>query len=198
MIEDFFHRIEKLWRPTNQEPIVLNIIGSIALFLQTNYIRGTKDMDILKINDLSKEIWEQLKTIAGKGSDLAQSCRLYVDLVGSGFPFMPPKPLFHPLDNLNKAFKFFSLQALDPLDVVISKLKTFRPNDLDDIRAMAERHLLNPDRLVERFELAKEHWLIGSRAPELRDYIEHLHVVQRDYLLVKQTVINLPDWLESL
>ena len=36
------------------------------------YIRGTKDMDILKINDLSKEIWEQLKTIAGKGSDLAQ------------------------------------------------------------------------------------------------------------------------------
>lgn len=197
MIEDFFRGIENLWRPTGREPIVLLLIGSTALFLQTDYIRGTKDADILEMSDLPKKIWEQLRKIAGKGSDLAKSHRLYVDLVGPGLAFLPVPPLFHPLDALNKRLRHFCLQALDPVDVVVSKLKTFRAGDLDDIRAMADRDLLNPNRLVERFELAKEHWLLGSRAPELKRYIENLHTIQRDYLLVKETPIELPDWFDS-
>lgn len=197
MIEDFFRGIEDLWQPTGREPIVLLLIGSTALFLQSDYIRGTKDADILEMSDLPGKIWEQLKKIAGRGSNLAKSCRLYVDLVGPGLAFLPARPLFHPLDTLNKALRYFCLQALDPVDVVVSKLKTFRAGDLDDIRAMADRLLLDPDRLVERFELAKEHWLMGSRAPELRRYVENLHAIQRDYLFVKETPIELPDWLDS-
>ena len=49
------------------------------------------------------------------------------------------------------------VQALDPVDVVVSKLKPFRSTDLDDIQAM----------------------------------------VQRDYLLVEETLIELPAWLDS-
>lgn len=197
MIKDFFLKIENVWKPTGREPITLRVLGSTALFLQTDYVRGTKDTDIFEIRDLGGDIWEQLKTIAGKGTKLAGAERLHVDLVAPGFPFLPPGPLFHPLDGLNRSFKVFRLEALDPVDVVVSKLKTFRTSDLEDIRAMVKRRLLNPDRLVERFELAKEHWLLGSRAPELRKYIDNLHEVQRDYLFTKETPIDLPDWLDS-
>lgn len=197
MIEEFLAKIEERWQPTGEEPIPLRIIGSFALFLQTDYVRGTKDADILEINDLPKKVWEQLETIAGKGSDLARSHRLYIDLVGPGFPFLPPRPLLNPLKAQSERLKYFRLQVLDPVDVVVSKLKTFRASDLDDIRAMVIRHLLSPTLLVERFELAKDHWLLGSRAPELREYIENLHTVQRDYLLVPETPIALPDWLDD-
>lgn len=197
MIEEFINKIEKKWHPMGQEPILLSIIGSTALFLQTNYIRGTKDTDILEVSELPKEVWEQLRLIGGKDSDLAKAYRFYIDLVGPGLPFLPPRPLFHLVETLNSKLKFFRFQALDPVDVVVSKLKTFRPSDLDDIRAMADRHLINPARLVERFECAKEHWLMGSRAHELRDYIKNLHTVQRDYLMDKETPIFLPRWLDQ-
>ena len=197
MIEEFIHKIESKWRLLGQEPILLSIIGSTALFLQTDYMRGTKDTDVLEVNELPKNVWEQLMILGGKNSDLAKAYRFYIDLVAPGLPFLPPRPFFHPLDTLNKRFKFFRLQVLDPVDVVVSKLKTFRPNDLDDIRAMADRHLINPEKLVERFEGAKEHWLMGSRAPELRQYIENLHTIQRDYLMKKETPITLPDWLDE-
>jgi hypothetical protein len=197
MIENLITKIEEQWKPTGEEPFLLRIIGSSALFLQTDYVRGTKDADILEINNLSPKIWEQLNLIAGKGTYLAKTQHLYIDLVSPGLPFLPPQPLFHPLKILSEKFHYFQLQALDPIDVIISKLKTFRPSDIDDIRAMAKRHLLNPSLLVERFELAKDHWLLGSRAPELKYYIENLHTIQRDYLFVKETPIELPDWLEA-
>lgn len=197
MIEKFLTAIEEEWEPTGDEPILLKFIGSSALFLQTDYIRGTKDADILEIDILSKEIFVQLKDIAGKHTRLANAHRLYIDLVTPGFPFLPPRPLFHPSTGLSGRLKYFHVEALDPLDVVVSKLKPFRPGDLDDIRAMVKRNLVDPARLVERFELAKEHWLLGSRAPELPDYIQNLHAIQRDYLFVPETPIELPDWLDG-
>lgn len=197
MIEEFIAKIEERWEPTGEEPIPLRMIGSSALFLRTDYVRGTKDADILEINELPKEVWEQLKTIAGKGTGLAKAHRLYIDLVGAGFPFLPPRPFFHPLNELSERLRYFHVEALDPVDVVVSKLKTFRATDLDDIRAMVTRDLVNSGRLIERFELAKESWLLGSRAHELRDYIENLHAVQRDYLLVPETPIELPDWWDA-
>lgn len=97
------------------------------------------------------------------------------------------------MPGLGKGLKYFRIEALDPVDVVVSKLKTFRSGDLDDIRAMVERNLVDPKRLVERFEAAKEPWLLGSRDIELPQYIQNLHTIQRDYLFVPETPIELPD-----
>ncbi len=197
MIEQFLKDIEVEWKVAGSEPISLRVIGSTALFLQTDYIRGTKDADILEVSGVSEKVWAQIKDIAGKNTRLANAHRLFMDLVIPGFPFLPQQPLFHPLSDLSGKLKFFYAEALDPLDVVVSKLKTFRPWDLDDIRAMVQRDLVNPIRLVERFESAKERWLLDARAPELPDYIENLHTIQRDYLFVPETPIELPDWLDA-
>lgn len=197
MIKDFFLEIDKRWKPTACEPVALHIIGSAALLLQMDYNRGTKDADVLEVEELPKNVSKQLKDLAGKSSQLAQRHHLYVDLVAAGIPFLPQSPLFHPLDTLNDRIKSFRILVLDPLDVVISKLKTFRPTDLDDIRAVVDDNLLDPKKLVERFQSAKEQWLMDARAHELKQYIENLHTIQRDYLHVDETPIDLPGWIDS-
>ncbi len=198
MIERFLTDIEKQWRSMGDEPIVLKIIGSTALFLQTDYVRGTKDTDFLQIHDVSPAIWDQLKSIAGKGTPLANAHRLYIDLVPPGLAFLPGQPAFHLHQELNEKLSYFQVQVLDIHDVIVSKLKTFRSVDLEDLGAMVERDLLDPKRIVERFELAKEQWLMGSRAEHIRKCIANLHTVQRDYLFVPESAIDVPNWVDAL
>lgn len=197
MIEEFILEIDKRWKTTAHEPIPLHIIGSAALLLQMDYSRGTKDADVLEIEELPENVSEQLKTLAGKDSQLAGRYHLYIDLVAAAIPFLPQSPLFHALDTLNDSIKSFRILTLDPLDVVISKLKTFRPGDLDDIRAVVDANLLDPKELVERFQSAKEQWLMDARSSALKQYIENLHTIQRDYLHVDETPIDLPGWIDS-
>ncbi len=80
------------------------------------------------------------------------------------------------------------------MDVVVSKLKPFRVQDQEDIRAVVDLGLVDPGRLLERFILAKERWLMDSWGRDLPAYIENLNMVQRDYLLFPETSINLPDY----
>ena len=193
MIEYFFQELDKAWKPTGVEPILLPVIGSTALFLQCNYDRGTKDSDILEIDDIAAG--KALLKLAGQGSAFAGKHRMHIQLVTRGFPFLPPKAIFHSLDPLNAQLKHFKIEALDVVDVVVSKLKPFRVQDRDDIQAVVNLGLVDPNKLLKRFLLAKEHWLMDSRGRELPSYIENLNLVQRDWLLVPETSIALPDFI---
>lgn len=193
MIQEFFKELDKEWKPTGSEPICLPIIGSSALFLQCNYERGTKDSDILEINKIPES--KKLLELAGKGSKFALKHRMYLELITQGFPFLPTKAMFHPIDSLNASLKNFRIEALDVVDVVVSKLKTFRAQDKDDIQAMIDLDLIDPNKLLERFLLAKDRWLSDSRNVDLPFYIENLHTVQRNYLSVAETIIELPDYI---
>jgi hypothetical protein len=66
-IRDFFIEIDRLWsRPAaHGQKIRLSIIGSGALMLQASYERGTKDSDVLDTLELSGEIGERLRALAG-------------------------------------------------------------------------------------------------------------------------------------
>lgn len=195
MIKPFLLDLDKEWKVLEKEPILLSIIGSTALFLQTDYERGTKDTDFLEVEEISEEVSKALLELGGKDSRLHKRHRLYLEIVKRPIPFLPPHPNFIPYDSLS--LKNFKLQILDVVDVVVSKLKPFRFQDLNDIREMVKRHLVDPDKLLERFLLAKERWLIDARAPKLKSYIENLHEVQRELLLVPETPIELPDWIEE-
>lgn len=87
---------------------------------------------------------------------------------------------------------------MDVVDVVVSKLKPFRGQDVDDIGAMIKRHLVDPTKLLERFLLAKDAWLSDSRAQELWKYIDNLHEIQREFLQIEETPIDLPSWLNNI
>ncbi|MBI4212025.1 MAG: hypothetical protein HY540_05245 [Deltaproteobacteria bacterium] len=197
MIEDFFLDLDRIWKPQQTKILSLYTIGSTALFLQGPYIRGTKDTDVLKLETFSADEIENLHKLAGKGSRLAKRHLFYLDLVNRNIPFFPRNPVFHPVDTLNQQLTHFSVFALDIIDVVVTKLKPFRAQDVDDIRALIKSDLVNPKHLVERFQSAVDHWWGDARAEDFHLYIQNLHTIQRDFLNVEETEIILPRWLND-
>lgn len=191
MIKEFFLDLDRNWKTEGSEPILLRVLGSTSLFLQCDYERGTKDSDILEIHEIDKEIFEKLKKLAGKDTRLAVKHGIYLDVVSPGLAFLPPKSLWKSFEKLTN----FHIELLEVVDVVVSKLRRFNTNDIKDIKEMTDRNLVDPTQLVHQFELAKEQWLLGSRAHELPKIIENLHTVQRDFLLTEETPVELPDWL---
>ena len=195
-IEAFFQEIDRLWEPTKPEKIIFRVIGSGALFLQTDYSRATKDSDVLETLEVTSELKARLTELAGKRTPLHKRTGLYLDIVISGLPFLPHGPRFHPQKKLNKSLRHFSIEALDVTDVVVSKLKRFNQNDADDVRAMIDKNYVKHERLIERFKAAVDGFSLDSRAEDLPHYVENLHRVERDMFRVPQSDIDMPDWMD--
>lgn len=194
LIKEFFQELDLLWRPVQVKKIPLQIIGSAALMLQADYERGTKDSDILETAAITGPVREKLLLLAGKSSGLSKRYGIYVDIVGCGIPFLPVKPVF----NAQTAFRdlgSFEISALDITDVVVSKLKRFTSNDAADIRAVVEKGLVKPGLLLTRFRAAVDAYSTDARAEDLPRYIRNLHTVERDFLEVKESEIELPGWM---
>jgi hypothetical protein len=194
-VSAFLQDIDRRWPWRGEGRICLRIIGSAALLLQTDYDRGTKDSDVLETAAITPEIRDGLLGLAGKGTDLHRTHRLYLEIVSEALPFLPHPALWHPLRELNRTLAHFDIEALDVTDVVVSKLKRFSASDVGDVRAMVEKDLVDRRRLVERFRLAVDTYLMDARAADLPRYIRNLNAVERDYLQEDETEIDLPDWI---
>ncbi len=195
-ITTFFIEIDRLWKPQESGKIKLRVIGSGALLLQTDYQRGTKDGDVLESLELTPDIKERLRTLAGKNTDLHKRTRLYLDIVIAGLPFLPHGPKFHSQTALNTDLKHFEITALDVVDVVVSKLKRFNSDDAGDVAAMVEKGLIPHEHFVERFLAAVDRFSMDSRADDLPRIIKTLHKVERDMFHVPESHIDLPDWMQ--
>jgi len=197
MIEDFFKDIDQHWKESADSLITLKIIGSAALHLQCTFQERTKDGDILELEEITLPIRQRLEKLAGKGSVLSKKHHLYIDFVKQGFPFLPATANFSKNLAINKNLQHFKIEALDITDVVVAKLAPFRAKDIEDIQSVVELGLIDPHKLLERFLLAKEQFLMDSRANQLKSIVENLNRVQRDFLFVEETPVELPDWIDA-
>ena len=145
---------------------------------------------------LSGETGKRLLRLAGKGTDLHTKHRVYLDIVVNALPFLPRPPHFH-ASPLSDKLKHFDVQVLDIADVAVSKLTRFNANDAGDIRAMAEMGLIKHGILIDRFRKAVDGYEMDARAEDLPKYIRNLNTVERDFLRVPETKIDLPGWLEE-
>ena len=196
IIEDFFRDIDAKWEPREHQRIRLQLLGCAALMLQANYDRGTKDSDVLETSAMTDATKSRLLQLAGKDTDLYRRHKLYIDIVAGGVPFLPQSPRWHALTELNARMVNFELMMLDVIDVVVSKLKRFSPNDKTDIAAMIERNLVPHGELVARFRSAVTAFEMDARAQEeLPRYVRNFHQVERDELGVPETEIELPGWI---
>lgn len=195
-IRDFFLEVDRLWKPREPGKIVLRVIGSGALLLQTDYERGTKDGDVLESLELTSDVKERLRTLAGKHTDLHKRTRIYLDIVISGLPFLPHGPKFHQQSRLNAELTHFEITTLDVVDVVVSKLKRYNSDDAADVAAMVNKGLVPHKKLVTRFLAAVDRFSIDSRADDLPRIIKTLHRVERDVFRVPESHIDLPDWMQ--
>ncbi len=191
MVEEFFREIAKSRH--SREPITFHVIGSTALMLQvSDFTKGTDDTDVLEVIHLEPSTKQELIELAGRGSRLHKTFAIYLDIVGNGIPFLPRIPCWHPT---TMKVPNIDVKLLDIVDVVVSKLKTFRPRDVDDIDAMVRRDLVSHARLLERFEDAKTELAHDARASALHEIISNLNRVERDMLFVDETKVVLPPWV---
>jgi hypothetical protein len=135
--------------------------------------------------------------LAGPGTTLHSRHKLYIEIVSSGLPLLPQAPAWRDIPELNKDLTSFRLEVLDVLDVIVSKLRRFHANDVRDIEAMVNLDLVPHEALLERFLSAVECFLMDSRAENLSRCVKNFHRVERDMLLVNETPIALPDWLQA-
>lgn len=197
MIEALLKDIDAGWplNRVNSAPITLRIIGSTALFLQTDYRRGTKDSDVLETADLDQATTAALLEVAGQGSLLHKRHRLYIELVGGAFPFLAMEPVWRPVPELNEQLRQLRVEVLDVVDVVVAKLARLHGRDREDIAAMEERGLLSHAQLLARFGSAVERIWLDARADDLPRIVRGLHWVERDLLGEPESDIELPPWV---
>lgn len=189
-VENLLAELDRQWASIGAEPITLRIIGSAALMLQCDYVRGTKDSDVLETGSETAVVTEQLLRLAGKGTALHLQCSVYLDIVKRALLFLPPREVFHPLSRIQ--LKNFKVEVLDVNDVILSKLARFHSDDVNDARAMAALGLLDHALLVERFQKAASWFAMDARASEVPKYLKHLHRIERDILGVPESPIELP------
>jgi hypothetical protein len=65
-IEGLLEDVDRLWTPIVAGRVSLNVIGSSALLLQTDYGRATKDGDVLETAALDRAARTQLLGLAGQ------------------------------------------------------------------------------------------------------------------------------------
>jgi hypothetical protein len=192
LVEQFFLDLDQGWNPGPEGKINLLVIGSGALFLQTDYERGTKDSDVLETPEITLEISERLRSLAGRGSPLFKKHRVFLDIVRAPIPFLPQMPIYHDVPGMK--LKNFSLHVLDIVDVVVSKLKPFRPRDVEDIEYLVSKKLIPHKKLVERFEAVIDYHSTDARAEEFPKFVKNLNQVER-MMFVPESKIELPDWI---
>jgi hypothetical protein len=120
---------------------------------------------------------------------------MYLEIVAEALPFLPQSPIWLDVPDLNAELRNFSVAVLDVVDVVVSKLKRFNPNDASDIEAMIDRHLVPHDKLILRFKSAVESYSMDARAEDLPAYVDNLNRVERDQFGLPPTDIDLPAWV---
>lgn len=194
LFEEFLAELDRRWEPAGPNPIRLPVIGSAALMLQTAYVRGTKDGDILETRQINAQVKARLLELGGKGTQLHERFKIYLDVVLEALPFLPQTPLFHPVPRLGR-LKHFEVDVLDVVDVVVSKLKRFNVNDDMDAREMIARGLVSHARLIKRFEEAVDFVSVDARARDLPRVVKNLHRIEREYFGLAASTIELPDWI---
>ena len=163
--EQFFLELDGLWGGADPR-IALKVIGSTALMLQADYLRGTKDSDVVGVMPVAGEIKTSSRTSRGPVHAWKACPTSTSTLCLPGCHSCPIRPRFIPLDSLDARLGSFQVSALDVVDVVVSKLKRFNGNDLDDIRTMVDMELVEHEPLLERFRSAVDRFSMDARAGE--------------------------------
>lgn len=99
--------------------------------------------------------------LAGKGSALAEKHKVYID-PGARVADLPCDYQERLSEMYPGAFKRLRLFAPDAYDLALSKLGRNADRDIDDVKLLAARTRLDPEKLSERYHQELRPYLVGS------------------------------------
>jgi len=149
----------------------LHCVGGFILVVLYGAPRTTSDLDYISIRP--SEAAKKIDAIAGRDSRLANKYKVF--LQGVGVADFPADYEIR-LQKLELKPRNLCLWALDPYDLILSKLTRNSPTDMEDVKFLAKKLKLQFTTLYSRWE------------QELKPYVERtawheqtLNVVWRDY-----------------
>jgi hypothetical protein len=162
-IRAFLDRLDEELLPSAKQGARLDLylLGRAALVLSYQFPLSTQDIDIVRPPD--SELANKAIEVLGRGASLARTLGLYLDPVPPGLP-----PLPHWYARRCTLFpgnwKVLRVWALEVHDLAVTKLKSFRPQDREDLQILCDRGLLDAAKLYESLDAA-----FPFRSPKTED-----------------------------
>jgi hypothetical protein len=152
-IRNFLVRLDEELLPfvKEEERFEMFLLGRAALVMHYQFQFSTKDIDIVWMRDSELEC--KAIELLGKGSTLAKTLGLFLDPVPPGLPPLPGW-FRHRCELIPGNWKVLRLWMLEVHDLAATKLKSFRPQDREDLQILCDRGLLHPAKLRESLQAA--------------------------------------------
>jgi hypothetical protein len=146
-----------------EEPAQLHVIGGFVLTFVHDAPRYTADLDCIAIVPMQRTT--HLLDVAGRGSTLATKMGLHLELVTvTDLPDEYESRLTPVLDG---KLNMLTLLALDPYDILLSKLGRNSGKDRADVEYLAKHLLLKCGTLKQRFAKEMRPWIPDPERHEL-------------------------------
>jgi hypothetical protein len=146
-----------------RDPVHVHCIGGFVESLAYGLPRPTADIDYFAlVPDTSVG---ELQTLAGLGSRLAQKHRLYLQHVP--IISLPDDYETRLSEMYPDRFRNLHLYALDPYDLILSKLERNSLKDRDDVAFLATSLRLSPEVLRERYTTELRPYLANEARHDL-------------------------------
>lgn len=135
----------------------LHCLGGFVITQLYGFQRSTADVDVLSIapNDRIKHLLEH----SGKGSELHKKYRIYLDYVTvASYPYNYDERL---TEMFPRTYRYLRLWALDPYDLVLTKLGRNIVRDREDVKYLAKAQKLDLELLKSRYHAELRPYVIG-------------------------------------
>jgi hypothetical protein len=158
----FLNRLDKALHPFAKEGerFDMYLLGRAALMVRYQFSLATKDIDIVEMRN--SELEAKAIELAGQGSELTRTLGLYLEQVSPGLPPLPGG-FARRCEEIHGEWKVLRVWVLEAHDLAVTKLKSFRAKDRQDLQMLCDRGLLNAARLRESLD---EAFPLRSQKPE--------------------------------
>ena len=158
MIPEPWHSFLTELNQAASEEVCLHCMGGFVVTQLYGLARPTADVDVLSIVPLSQRA--ELLQKGGKGSELHQKYRVYLDYVTvASYPSDYDERLVEMFPGTHKRLRLF---ALDPYDLALTKLSRNIERDRDDVKYLARTIPFDLEVLKQRYQTEFRPYVIGD------------------------------------
>ncbi|MBS1849611.1 MAG: hypothetical protein JST79_01755 [Acidobacteria bacterium] len=143
-------------------PVTIHCLGGFVVTAYYGIEMPTSDLDYLLVRPA--DAYHEIEALAGLGSALSKKHRVYIQNVGVGDY---PEDYEERLTKMDVGLKNLTLLALDPYDLLLSKITRNGQKDREHVRLLAQHLSLKFSILQQRFDVEMKPWLPNLARHEL-------------------------------